>query len=262
MILDQIAESTRARVARQKARLSLTELREIAEANDLPAAPSFLAALRAPELSLICEVKRASPSKGVIAADFPYLQIAQDYEAAGAAAISVLTEPEHFLGADRYLREIARTVRVPCLRKDFTLDPYQIYEAKVLGASAVLLICALLDPAQLREYLALARALGLDALTETHTADEIDAALCAGADIIGVNNRNLHTFEVSLQTCLTLCQFLPGNAVWVAESGIRTPDDTRQLIEAGFDAALIGETLMRSEDKTHAIENLRHPPRG
>ncbi|MDR2754047.1 MAG: indole-3-glycerol phosphate synthase TrpC [Oscillospiraceae bacterium] len=256
-VLEKIAESTRARVAAQKQRVSFAALRQQTAASS--PAPSFCAALRAPGLSLICEVKKASPSKGMIVKDFPYLQIAQEYETAGAAVISVLTEPAFFRGSDAYLREIATQAHIPCLRKDFIVDAYQIYEAKVLGAAAVLLICALVGPRQLTEYIALARSLGMDALVETHNPDEIAMALEAGADVIGVNNRDLRTFEVRLDTCLQLKALVPGDKIFVAESGIASPADTRRLLNAGVDAALIGETLMRADDKSKMIGALRWP---
>ena len=253
MILDKIAASTKERVARQKQALPFEALRRAAEA--LPPPRCFIT--RSAELSFICEVKRASPSKGVIATDFPYLQIAKDYEQAGAAAISVLTEPEFFLGSDNYLQKIARAVNIPVLRKDFTIDPYQIYEAKLLGASAVLLICALLDKAELREYLAIAQSLGLSALVETHDEAEAVMAVEAGAQIIGVNNRNLQTFIVDLQTCERLRPLIPSDRLFVAESGIRTKEDVAYLRKLGVDAVLIGETLMRSTNKAKMLKELR-----
>lgn len=242
MILDEIVLSTRGRVERAKPK----------------AARSFREALSAAGLSFICEVKKASPSKGVIAGDFPYLDIARDYEAAGAAAISVLTEPDFFLGSDDYLREIARTVSVPVLRKDFVIDPFQIYEAKGLGASAVLLIAALLDLPTLREFIALAASLGLDSLVEAHDETELTRALDAGAEIIGVNNRNLLTFEVDLRTSIALRSRVPAGILFVAESGIRGADDIAALSAAGVDAVLIGETLMRERDKKSALAALKN----
>ena len=253
MILDKIAASTKERVIRQKKAISLEALRRQAEALPLPT--PFL--LPQKEMSFICEVKKASPSKGVIAVDFPYLQIAEEYAQAGAAAISVLTEPEYFQGSDAYLREIAQAVRIPILRKDFTIDPYQIYEAKLLGASAVLLICALLEKSVLEEYLAIAQSLGLSALVETHDEAEAVMAVEAGASIIGVNNRDLRTFEVDLHTCERLRPLIPDDKTFVAESGIRTNEDIAYLRGLGVNAVLVGETLMRSPDKAETLKELR-----
>ena len=257
MILDKITASARERVARRRLALPLDELRRRAEALPAAAGFPFEAALASPGISFICEVKRASPSKGLIAADFPYLQIAKAYEQAGAAAISVLTEPEYFQGSDIYLQDIARTVRVPALRKDFTVDPYQIYEAKLLGASAVLLICALLDRAALKAYIEIARPLGLSALVEAHNEDEVVMAAEAGAQIIGVNNRDLRTFEVDLRTCERLRPLIPADRLFVAESGVRTAGDVAFLRNLGVDAVLIGEALMRADNKAAMLQALR-----
>ncbi|MDR3240365.1 MAG: indole-3-glycerol phosphate synthase TrpC [Clostridiales bacterium] len=270
MILDTIAASTRRRVAEAKRVCPEEKIRRLA-ADSLAAPPTnlpgfsadsplkapFEAALAAPGLSFICEIKKASPSKGVIAEDFPYLDIARAYEKAGAAAISVLTEPEYFLGSDAYLREIAAMVSLPTLRKDFVVDTYQIYEAKVLGAAAVLLICALLEKDALRAYIRAAHAIGLSALVETHTAEEAAAAIDAGARVIGVNNRDLHTFEVDLTTSARLRKMIPKNILFVSESGICGREDVRVLEEIGADAALIGETMMRAPDKADFLARLR-----
>ncbi|WP_101908695.1 indole-3-glycerol phosphate synthase TrpC [Marasmitruncus massiliensis] len=257
MILQEIAEKTRSRVAQAKKAKSIAVL--ISEAKSLPASREFPfeQALAKEGISFICEVKKASPSKGVIAEDFPYLQIARDYEAAGAAAISVLTEPYYFQGSDRYLREIAQTVTIPVLRKDFTVDAYQIYEAKVLGASAVLLICSLLDTETLAEYLCIADSLGLSALVEAHDEAEIDSALRAGARVIGVNNRNLKDFTVDIHTGIRLRSIVPDNVLFVAESGIKTAQDVEELRRANVSGVLIGETLMRTPDKKAALDELR-----
>ncbi|MCL2077724.1 MAG: indole-3-glycerol phosphate synthase TrpC [Oscillospiraceae bacterium] len=245
MILYEIAEKTRQRVLELKNKRSLSVIKE--EAFRLPKGKFlFEKNLSVDEVSFICEVKKASPSKGIIAEDFPYLEIARDYEAAGAAAISVLTEPYWFLGAAHYLTEISEAVNIPVLRKDFTVDEYQIYEAKIIGASAVLLICALLDTDTLREYIKIADSLGLSALVEAHDEEEVHSALDAGARIIGVNNRNLKTFEVNMQTCVNLRKLVPENIIFVAESGIKTREDILAL--GKIDAVLIGETLMRSAD--------------
>jgi indole-3-glycerol phosphate synthase len=226
-----------------------------------PAFP-FEAALARPGLSFICEVKKASPSKGVIAADFPYLRIASEYEAAGAAAISVLTEPEFFLGSDEYLREIAASAGVPVLRKDFIINTYQIYEAVLLGAKAILLICALLGPDLLVEYANLAASLGLSALVEVHTEEEARMAAGAGARIMGINNRDLRSFQVDLGTTGRLRKLIPPGTLVVAESGIRGPEDIRVLSGYGIDAVLIGETLMRAGDKKAYLEELRGAAHG
>lgn len=256
MILDTLADKARLRVNAAKEHLSFPEIRDRALA--LPKGDfAFEKVLRGGSMQFICEVKRASPSKGVIAESFPYLDIAREYEAAGAAAISVLTEPEYFLGSDRYLREIKEAVNIPVLRKDFTVDPYQIYEAKLLGADAVLLICALLDEAALKAYLEVCDTLGLSALVETHNMAEMEAAKNAGARVVGVNSRDLKTFHVDLQTCAALCPMAPKDAVVVAESGIKTAADVAMMQAAGAHAALIGETLMRSPDKKAMLADLR-----
>jgi indole-3-glycerol phosphate synthase len=217
----------------------------------------FEDALRVDDIAFICEIKKASPSQGVIADDFSYAAIARAYESAGAAAISVLTEPYYFKGDDRYLREIADIVSIPLLRKDFTVDVYMIYEAKILGASAVLLICSILDKDALAEYIAVAHNLGLSALVETHDENEIAAALGAGAKIIGVNNRDLKTFEVDLSLSERLRKMVPPEILFVSESGIRSPEDVSKLREIGANAALIGEAVMRSGDKAAEILRLR-----
>ncbi|MGN0307420.1 MAG: indole-3-glycerol phosphate synthase TrpC [Lachnospiraceae bacterium] len=209
-------------------------------------------------IHFICEVKKASPSKGLIAEDFPYLQIAKEYEQAGAAAISVLTEPEYFLGKDEYLQKITEKVSVPVLRKDFTIDTYQIYEARLLGASAVLLICSLLSPKQLKEFLEVAHGLGLSALVEAHDEEEVKQALEAGARIVGVNNRDLKTFEVDISNSIRLRRLVPRKILFVSESGIRTAEDIRKLKENGTNGVLIGETLMRSGNKKDILEELKN----
>lgn len=260
MILDTIAEATRKRVLEQKNTVTHAAMRIKARA--LPMGDfAFEKALRSAAMqgapAFICEVKKASPSKGVIAEDFPYLAIAKEYEQAGAAAISVLTEPDFFKGEARYLSEIRREVKLPLLRKDFTIDEYQIYEAKTLGADAVLLICALLDTDTLRRFLAVSESLGLCALVETHTAAEVRSALAAGARIIGVNNRNLKTFKVNLEASLRLRPFIPKDVLFVSESGITTARDVSFLKKIGVHAVLVGETLMRAPDKRAALAALR-----
>ena len=211
-------------------------------------------------MSFICECKKASPSKGLIAPDFPYLEIAKSYEDGGASAISVLTEPQWFLGQNTYLQEIVQAVHIPCLRKDFTVDDYMIYEAKVLGASAVLLICSLLSEEQIRDSIKLCDSLGLSALVEAHDADEIEMALRAGARIIGVNNRNLKDFTVDIHNSGRLRSLVPPEVLFVAESGMKTRADVAALEEMGGNAVLIGETLMRSEHKKQLLADLKGSP--
>lgn len=261
-ILEEIAARTRERIAKEKSCIFVSELENrIQEVNkNAGKRITFLQALQKDGMSYICEVKKAFPSKGLIAPDFPYLAIAKEYEQAGASAISCLTEPFYFQGADQYLREIAATVQIPVLRKDFTVDEYMIYQAKSLGASAVLLICAILDDGELRAYRQLAKELGLDALVEAHDDYEVDRALNLGAEIVGVNNRDLRTFQVDMNNSICLRKMAPDNVVFVSESGIRTPEDIRLLYENKVDAVLIGETLMRSPDKKAALESLNGSP--
>lgn len=257
MILDEIVAKTLERVAESKAKLSLGDMRRAAEGISAQTGFPFLGSLRGGDISFICEVKKASPSKGVIAKEFPYLQIAGEYENAGAAAISCLTEPHWFLGKNEYLKEIVEKVKIPVLRKDFVVDEYMIYEAKTLGAAAVLLICAILSENQLSEYLETAHSLGLSALVEAHNEKEVEMAVNSGAKIIGVNNRNLKTFEVSMSNLQKLREMVPSDRVFVAESGISTPQDVRFLREIKADAALIGEALMRAENKKNMLDSLR-----
>ena len=277
-ILEEIAERTRVRIAEEEAVKPLAQLRkeaealwekELAQGVNLPLKPlqeeagessakdsaeaggrsgryRFYRALQKEGMSYICE--KASPSKGLIAKEFPYVKIAKEYELAGAAAVSCLTEPYYFKGSDDYLREIAETISIPVLRKDFTVNSYMIYQAKLLGAAAILLICAILDDEQLVEYLKLADSLGLDALVEAHDAEEVARALKAGAQIIGVNNRDLKTFEVDVRNSIRLRELAPKEVLFVSESGIKTSEDIRKLYENEVDAVLIGETLMRSDD--------------
>lgn len=255
MILDEIASKTKDRIRDAKIKRPLREIKAMAA--DREPRPDFKTALSGGDISFICEVKRASPSKGIIAQDFPYIQIASDYEAAGASAISVLTEPFYFKGSDKYLDDISKAVSLPLLRKDFTVDEYMIYEAKAYGASAVLLICSLLGENQLKEYLDLARTLGLSALVEAHSEDEVYAAVNCGADIIGVNNRDLKTFEVDIQNSVRLRRLVPPEILFVSESGMKTPADIHRLRENGVNAVLIGETLMRANDKKKMLDELR-----
>ncbi|MBQ9345140.1 MAG: indole-3-glycerol phosphate synthase TrpC [Kiritimatiellae bacterium] len=257
-ILETIAEHARERVAAAKAKLPQRELEALARERRAGAAPdAFYRALRAPGLSFICECKKASPSKGVIAEDYAPVDIARSYAEAGADAISVLTEPRWFLGSDAHLRDIAAAVAVPCLRKDFTVDPWMIWEAAALGAEAVLLIVSLLDAAQLRDGLALCRELGLSALVETRDATQIETALACGARIVGVNNRNLADFTVDGGKAAGLRPLVPPEAVFVAESGVHDGDGARVLREAGVDAILVGEAMMRAPDKRAKLAELR-----
>lgn len=257
MILDTLADAARQRVAKAKKQKSLPELRREAEALPRNRAGIFREALSRPGLNFICEVKKASPSKGLIAPEFPYAEIAKQYEAAGAAAISVLTEPTKFLGSDRYLAEIRKAVRTPLLRKDFTVDEYMIDQAKILGADAVLLIAALLSDSELQEYRLAAESLGMDALVEAHDQEEVERALRSGGRVLGVNNRNLKDFTVDIGNSLRLRPLVPDSIPFVAESGIRNRKQTAELEQAGVNGVLIGETLMRSPDMKAMLAQLR-----
>lgn len=255
-VLDRLAEHARERVMLAKQNISTEELKQ--RACTLPRTDfEFEKALKKNDIAFICECKKASPSKGVIAEDFPYLQIAKEYESAGADCISVLTEPKWFLGDSEYLREIAQTVSIPCLRKDFTVDEYMIYRAKCLGASAVLLICSILDEKQIKEYIKICDTLGLSALVEAHDEAEVKTALKCGARIVGVNNRNLKDFSVDTENSRRLRRLIPKDVVFVSESGVKTPEDVQLLREIGADAVLIGETLMKAGDKRKALNELR-----
>ncbi|MBQ9010940.1 MAG: indole-3-glycerol phosphate synthase TrpC [Clostridia bacterium] len=253
-ILDRIAEATRERVRQERARCSLESLKELARVRT---DGLFQRAIEKPGLSLICEVKKASPSRGIIDPEFNYRAIAADYAAGGADAISCLTEPEWFLGSDQIFREIRALVPTPMLRKDFVVDAYQIWQASVMGADAVLLICALLDAGTLAHYLDLCHGLGLSALVETHDTAEIAMAVSAGAKIIGVNNRNLRDFTVDLGNAARLRDCIPTECLYVSESGVRSPEDAAAMKEAGADAILVGEALMRAGDRQAMIEALR-----
>ncbi len=255
-ILEQLAAHARARCEEKKSRVPIDKLREMALGVKSPDF-AFEKALKGPGLAFICECKKASPSKGLIAPDFPYLAIARDYEAAGADAVSVLTEPKWFLGRDEYLSEIASEIRTPCLRKDFTVDPYMIFEARLFGAAAVLLIVSLLDDETLRSFLALADSLGLSALVEAHDEQEVKRALDAGARVIGVNNRNLKDFTVDPSLSRHLREHIPPNVLFVAESGVQTRADVAALEAVGADALLVGEALMRAPDKAAKLRELR-----
>lgn len=260
MILDQLADAARRRVAREKEIVSLEKLKQqafaLAEQEKQEERP-LEKILKCPGIHLICEVKRASPSKGILAEQFPYLEIAKEYEKGGADCISVLTEPEYFLGSDEYFREIRKQVEIPMLRKDFTIDEYQIYQAKEMGADCILLICALLSEEVLCSYLRLCDTLHLSALVETHKEEEVKLALSAGARILGVNNRDLKTFEVDLETSRRLREMVPKDILFIAESGIQSKKEIQMLTELGVNGVLIGEMLMRCEDKRFAIQELK-----
>lgn len=255
-ILDQLADYACARTEQAKKLIPLQELKR--QALSMPKGTfAFENALKKTDISFICECKKASPSKGLIAPDFPYLQIAKEYEAAGADCISVLTEPKWFLGSDKYMKEIANTVSIPCLRKDFTIDVYMLYEAKVLGASAVLLICSILEQEQIKDYISVCDELGLSALVEVHDQSEVKMALNAGARLIGVNNRNLKDFSVDTDNSRRLRQLIPKDVLFISESGVSSAEDVSKLREIGADAVLIGETLMRAADKKSKLHELR-----
>ncbi|MBR1772779.1 MAG: indole-3-glycerol phosphate synthase TrpC [Eubacterium sp.] len=264
MILDELASLTRARIEKQKNDISFDDIRKEAELIaqremevqefDYP----FEVALGSPGLSIISEVKKASPSKGIIAEDFPYLEIAKEYEASGADAISCLTEPDRFKGSDEYLKAIVKEVSIPVLRKDFTVDPYMIYQAKVMGASAVLLIAAILSDQELVQYREIADELGMSSLFEAHDAEEVKRCLDAGARVLGVNNRNLKDFTVDINNSIRLREMVPEDIIYVSESGIMSPEDVKALVDNGTDAVLIGEMLMRSASKTELIRTLKN----
>lgn len=269
-ILQEIADKTKERIAEREKEKAFADIRREAEimAKEKagvtgknmglsPAEYSFNQALRKEKINFICEVKKASPSKGLIAPDFPYLQIAKDYEKAGAAAISCLTEPFWFMGSDEYVKEITKEVSIPVIRKDFTVNEYMIAEAKLMGASAVLLICAILSKQQLSEYQAMAHELGLSALVETHDESEVEMALSANAQIIGVNNRNLKDFTVDINNSVKYRSLVPSEITFVSESGMKTAEDIAVLCNNGTNAVLIGETLMRAEDKGAKLNELR-----
>lgn len=257
MILDNIAADTKIRVAKAKKGIPFSTIRKQALDMNRDKEFPFEKKLKESGIHFICEVKKASPSKGIIAEEFPYLEIAKEYENIGAAAISCLTEPKYFMGSDRYLEEISKVVSVPVLRKDFTIDEYQIYESKVLGAGVILLICALLDTGTIIRYLDICDTLGLSAIVEVHDEQEMDSALQAGARIIGVNNRNLKDFTVDIGNSVRLRSMAPENVCFIAESGIQTSDDIDRLRRANVNGVLIGETLMRSEDKKAMLDELR-----
>lgn len=255
-ILEQLAGYARERTEKAKQKQPLLTLRR--QAFSMPKGSfAFENAIKKPELSFICECKKASPSRGIIVSDFPYMQIAKEYESAGADGISVLTEPGWFLGKNAYLREIAETVSIPCLRKDFTVDEYMLYEAKVLGASAVLLICSILSERQIQEYIGICDEMGISALVEAHDEKEVTMAVRAGARLIGINNRNLKDFTVDTDNSRRFREMIPPEILFVSESGICSAEDVKRLREIGTDAVLIGEVLMRTENKAEKLAWLR-----
>ena len=259
MILDTIVEATKIRVAQEKQMESPEAVKAAALALPSDTGFPFEAALRQQDFNFICEVKKASPSKGIIAEHFPYLDIAKEYEVAGAAAISVLTEPDFFKGDKKYLQEIASTVKIPVLRKDFIIDEYQIYQAKVWGASAILLICACLDVPTLTKFRELADSLGLSSLVEAHDEHEVQMAIDCGARIIGVNNRNLKDFTVDVQNSVRLRNLVEDDVIFVSESGLETPEDIQVLRDNNIGVALMGETFMRSPNKVEKLAYLYGP---
>ena len=256
-ILDAIAAYALLRVAQDRAQVSLEELKDRCQEKPKADGEAFFQALRKEGMSFICEVKKASPSKGIISPEFPYLDIARAYEAAGADCISCLTEPKWFLGSDQIFQEIRATVATPMLRKDFVVDEYQLYQARLMGANCVLLICSLLDTEAIKRYLDICEILGLAALVETHDEAEIGSAVAAGARIIGVNNRNLKDFSVDFSNAARLRDQIPPEAVYVAESGVTSPAQVADLKRIGADAVLIGETLMRAPDKAELLTQMR-----
>ena len=260
MILDDIVLATRKRVEIKKREIPLEKIKAQAIAlaeREREFTYPFEQAISKSDISFICEVKRASPSKGVIAEEFPYLAIAREYERAGADCISVLTEPEYFKGNDCYLKEINQIVSIPILRKDFIIDEYMIYEAKVMGASCILLIAALLDTKMIKDFIKICDSLGMSALVEIHNEKEITSAIESKARLIGVNNRNLRDFTVDIQNSVRLRNKIPRDILMIAESGIKTTDDIQMLRKHGVNGVLIGETLMRSQDKTAMLAELR-----
>ena len=255
-ILEQLADNARLRVESAKLVRHFDNVRD--EALKLPKSGfKFEKALKKDDIAFICECKKASPSKGLIDPVFPYLKIAIDYERAGADCISVLTEPKWFLGSDDYLKHITDNVNIPCLRKDFTVDEYMIYEAKLLGAEAVLLICSILTASDIERYIEICDQLGISALVEAHDGEEIKMAVNAGARVIGVNNRNLKDFSVDMNNAASLRSFIPDDVIYVSESGINSAEDVQRARDFGAHAVLVGETLMRAEDKAVKLNELR-----
>lgn len=255
-ILEQLARHAQERTEQAKSKTSLEEIKR--QALNLPKGDfAFENALKGKDIAFICECKKASPSKGLIAPYFPYLEIAKEYQEGGADCLSVLTEPKWFLGSSQYLKDIAANVSLPCLRKDFTVDPYMIYEAKLLGAAAVLLIVSILNQEELKHYINICDELGLSALVEAHDRFELEQALKAGARIVGVNNRNLKDFSVDTDNSRRLRELVPKEVLFVSESGVSGAEDVKRLRDIGADAVLIGESLMRAPDKKAKLVELR-----
>ena len=255
-ILDEIANETKKRVSYNKKNKPLETLK--GEAYSMQKGNfSFESKIKANNFSFICECKKASPSKGIISENFPFLDIAKEYEEAGADCISVLTEPKWFLGKDEYLKEIAKEVSIPCLRKDFVVDEYMIYEAKVLGATCVLLICSILSDNELKEYINICDELGLSALVETHDEKEIEIAIKSKARMIAVNNRNLKDFSVDTQNSKKLREHIPKEILFVSESGVKNANDIKNIYDIGANAVLIGETLMKAQNKKEKLQELK-----
>jgi len=257
VILNKIVNSTKKRVKLEKEKVPLEKMKDMAKNIDTNFDFTFEKALKKDGVSFICEVKKASPSKGIISSDFDYIKIAKEYEKVGASCISVLTEPEFFKGDNVYLKEIRSAVEIPLLRKDFIIDEYQIYQSKTLGANAVLLICALLDTKTIEQYIKVCNSLGLCAVVEVHDEKEVQSALSANARIIGVNNRNLKDFTVDINNSLKLRNLVPSDVTFISESGIKTAKDIEKLSQNAVDAVLIGEALMRAENKKEMLDNLR-----
>ncbi|NLI60477.1 MAG: indole-3-glycerol phosphate synthase TrpC [Clostridiales bacterium] len=257
MNINTFVQAAKRRLKGKMDQVPLSIVKELACEMDKLSSFPFEEALKKEGMSFICEIKRASPSAGIISMTFPYLETARQYQDAGADAVSVLTEPDYFKGREEHLFEISRTISLPTLRKDFVVHQYQLYEAKLLGASAVLLICAILDTRKLKEFIKVCDRLNLSALVEAHTREEIGSALEAGARVIGVNNRNLDDFTVDLQNSINLRPFVPEDILFVAESGIKTRDDIKRLEKARVNGVLIGETMMRSRDKAKILSELR-----
>lgn len=256
MILDQLVEATKVRIEKEKKEIPLEIVKEKAlkmKKGDF----AFEKAIKEGDISFICEVKKASPSKGVIAEDFPYVQIAKDYEEAGANCISVLTEPDYFKGDKKYLKEISEQVSIPLIRKDFVIDEYMIYDGIIHGASCVLLICSILDRDTMKKYIEICDDLGISALVEAHDENEIKMAIDAGARMIGVNNRDLKTFTVDIGNSERLRKLVPDDILFIAESGIKTNEDIKRLRDANVNGVLIGEAFMRAADKKKMLEELR-----
>lgn len=257
MILNDIVDKTKERLNKKEKKVPLSEIKKKAKLLNCNKDFPFEKALKSDDISFICEIKKASPSKGIISNDFDPIKIAKEYENAGASAISVLTEPYFFKGEDYYLESVVENVNIPVLRKDFIIDTYMIYEAKILGASAVLFICSILDEETLKEYIDIATNLGLSSLVEAHNKKEIKVALNAGAKIIGVNNRNLKNFTVDITNSIHLRQLVPEEIIFISESGIKTDKDIFALRSNNVDAVLIGETLMTSSNKKFTLNYLK-----